>query len=124
MKVIFIGQEGQEPCALWGASALREGREYVVLEAEFLTGGANKFRIEVNCGEFPPLFDSRLFKVVDSTLSSAWTVSINWDGSVTMAPPDWQDTGFWENFSEYFDAAIESYEYWRNFLFSESRFGV
>ncbi|UQX03670.1 hypothetical protein [Streptomyces sp. RerS4] len=120
MKVRFTGVEGHEQSVRQGADALRQGQVYVVLEAYCQTDGPNYFRIEFRRGELPPLFDSRLFEVVDSEVHSSWTVSTEWDGSLTMAPAAWQVPGFWEEFMDHFPGAIEIYELGRDALMAGS----
>lgn len=119
MKVRFTGVEGHEQSVRQGADALRQGQVYTVLEAFCQTDGPNYFRIEFHRGEFPPLFDSRLFEVIDSTVHPSWTVSGEWDGSLTMSPEAWQVPGFWEDFMDHSSGAIEIYELGRDSLVSE-----
>ncbi|MFI5755733.1 hypothetical protein [Streptomyces sp. NPDC051569] len=121
MKVRFTGVEGHEQSVRQGADALRQGQVYVVLEAYCQADGPNYFRIEFRRGELPPLFDSRLFEVVDSGVHSSWTVSTEWDGSLTMAPAAWQVPGFWEEFMDHFPGAIEIYELGRDALMAGSK---
>jgi hypothetical protein len=116
MKVRFNGVEGHEQRIRQGADALRQGQEYVVLEAYSQVDGPNYFRIEFHRGELPPLFDSRLFDVVDPALHPSWTIGLEWDGSLTMAPASWQVPGFWEEFMEHAPDAIEAYELARDVL--------
>ncbi|WP_328401194.1 hypothetical protein OHS70_26390 [Streptomyces sp. NBC_00390] len=116
MKVRFTGTQGHEQSVRQGADALRQGQVYVVLEVYCQTEGPNYFRIEFRRGELPPLFDSRLFEVVDRTMHPSWTTSVEWDGSLTIAPAAWQSPGFWEEFTEHSPGAIEIYEMGRDAL--------
>lgn len=120
MKVRFIGAEGNEQSVRQGANALRLGQVYVVLEVYCQAEGANYFRIEFRRGELPPLFDSRLFEVVEPKMHPSWTLSIQWDGSLTIAPAAWQAPGFWEEFMDQSPGAIEIYELGRDVLMLES----
>ncbi|GGU55828.1 hypothetical protein [Streptomyces lavendofoliae] len=119
MKVRFTGLEGHEQSVRQGADTLHQGRIYVVLEVHCQTDGPNYFRIEFRRGELPPLFDSRLFEVVDPEVHPSWTVSTEWDGSLTMAPSAWQVPGFWEEFMDHSPDAIEKYEIGRDSLMSQ-----
>ncbi|MCX2968321.1 MULTISPECIES: hypothetical protein [Streptomyces] len=120
MKVRFTGVEGHEQSVRQGADVLRQGQVYVILEAYCQVDGPNYFRIEYRRGELPPLFDSRLFELVDPRMHSSWTVSTEWDGSLTMAPAVWQVPGFWEEFIDHFPRAIEVYELGKNALMAGS----
>lgn len=120
MKVRFTGVEGHEWSVRQGADVLRQGDVYAVLEAYCQSEGPNYFRIEFRRGEIPPLFDSRLFEVVDSGMHPSWTVSVEWDGSVTLAPAEWQVAGFWDGLMSHSPQAIETYEIGRRVLLSES----
>jgi len=120
VKVRFTGAEGREQSVRQGAHSLREGRVYVVLEVYCQAAGPNYFRIEYRSGETPPLFDARLFEVVDPRLSPSWTVSSKGDGVLTMAPAAWQVPGFWEEFMEHSSRAIEIYELGRDALMVDS----
>jgi hypothetical protein len=120
VKVRFTGLEGHEQSVRQGADALRQGQEYVVLEAYCQSEGPNYFRLEYRRGGLPPLFDSRLFEVVDSEIHPSWTASAEWDGSLTMAPAAWQKAGFWDDFMNHSPKAVEIYELGRDLLMSES----
>ncbi|MGA5131371.1 hypothetical protein ACPCTO_16320 [Streptomyces olivoreticuli] len=120
MKVKFTGSEGHEQSVRQGADVLRQGEAYVVLEAYCQSEGPNYFRIEFRRHELPPLFDSRLFEVVDPGMHPSWTVSAEWDGSLTLAPAAWQVAGFWDEFMNHSSEAVESYELERGLLMSES----
>jgi hypothetical protein len=116
MKVKFIESEGREQCIRQGSHELRSGSVYVVLGAECQSDGQNFFRIEYSSNDLPPLFDSRLFEVVDDSIDPNWTIRIGWDGSVTIQPEAWQQEGFWEDFTNYDPHAVESYRHWRDVL--------
>jgi hypothetical protein len=120
VKVRFTGAEGHEQNVRQGADALRQGQMYVVLEVYCQAEGPNYFRIEFRRGELPPLFDSRLFEVVEPKMHPSWTISAEWDGSLTMAPAAWQVPGFWEEFMDHSPGAIEIYERGRDVLVLES----
>ncbi|MFD5748640.1 hypothetical protein [Streptomyces sp. NPDC127033] len=110
VKVRFTGTAGHEQSVRQGAEALRQGQAYVVLEVYCQAEGPNCFRIEFLRGELPALFDSRLFEVVDRGMHPSWVTSIEWDGSLTMAPAAWQAPDFWEGLMEHSPDAIEIYE--------------
>ncbi|MFF3275200.1 hypothetical protein ACFYWU_30340 [Streptomyces chrestomyceticus] len=120
MRVRFTGLEGHEQRVRQGADALTPGRSYEVLEAYFQAEGPNYFRIEFHRGELPPLFDSRLFEVVDPELHPSWTASVEREGSITLAPAAWHAAGFWDDFMNHSPGAIETYELARNALMSDS----
>ncbi|MFE3776318.1 hypothetical protein [Streptomyces sp. NPDC059122] len=119
MKVRFTGLEGHEQSVRQGAGVLRQGQVYVVLEVYCQSEGPNYFRIEYRRGEIPPLFDSRLFEIVDSEIHPSWTISTEWDGSLTIAPAAWHKDGFWDEFMNHSPEAVDVYELDRRILMPE-----
>lgn len=120
MKVAFKGDEGLDQRIRHGSHLLRQGVEYVVLEIFCQVNGSNKFRIECADDEVPPLFDSRLFEVLDSSCASSWRLTIEWDGSLTLGPPAWAAAGFWEAVMDEEDQALEVYRRERDRILGES----
>lgn len=116
MRVRFTGVEGCPADLRQGAEVLRSGRDYIVLEVYCQVDGPNYFRIEFQIGEFPPLFDSRIFEVVDCSIHSSWVVSVEWEGSLTMGPQSWQESDFWEDLMEHSPKAVGAYNLERNSL--------
>ncbi|QFZ18539.1 hypothetical protein [Saccharothrix syringae] len=109
MKVRFTGSDGFERRVSQGAASLREGAEYVVLEIFAQADGANKFRIEYSDSELPALFDSRLFEVSSDEIPKGWTITRNWNGSLTLGPKEWARPEFWEAFIDHQSWAVELY---------------
>ncbi|MBW5481915.1 hypothetical protein [Streptomyces bambusae] len=110
MKVRFVGADGLEQRIRQGSQVLRVDRVYVVLETYCQSDGQNYFRIEHRPDDLPPLFDSRLFEVVDTEISPEWRISSGWDGSLRMAPGEWHVEGFWDEFMNHEPRAVEKYE--------------
>ncbi|RKN36770.1 hypothetical protein D7294_29610 [Streptomyces hoynatensis] len=71
--------------------------------------GQNYFRIEFSKSELPPLFDSRLFEMVEAEIHDSWVFSLEWDGSMKLGPAAWQVAGFWEDFMNHSDRAVDIY---------------
>jgi hypothetical protein len=86
------------------------GRDYTVLEVFAAADGRNLYRIEVYREQLPPLFDSRLFEIVDGSIPSHWTVSAGVQGDVTLGPKKWEAPGFWDAFIEGETWAVSLYE--------------
>lgn len=98
---------------------LRSGSEYTVLEIFSQADGPNYFRVEFSKGELPPLFDSRLFEVMESEFHNSWVFSLEWDGSTTIGPADWNVPGFWDDFMNHEERAVEVYQSVRNRIMLE-----
>jgi hypothetical protein len=109
MKVRFKGSAGMDQGVREGSDALSPGAEYTVLEVSCQADGPNRFRIEYSDSELPPLFDSRLFEILDSEFHASWELSLEWDGSITIGPAAWSVSGFWEDFMDGDGRAVEIY---------------
>ncbi|MEV6288094.1 hypothetical protein [Kribbella sp. NPDC051770] len=120
MKVRFVGVKDYPQHVRQGANGFHEGQVWPVLEAYFSVDGPNQLRIETIEGEGPGLYDSRLFEIVDPTLSSVWCCSIDADGSLTFAPEAWLVPGFWEQFFDQVPDAIDTFEIGRRAVLADS----
>lgn len=109
MKVRFVGEGSWGDVVTQGASSLRQGKEYVVLEIYSQADGQNLLRVESAPGKLPGLFDSRLFDVVDSGVPKAWKVFINEHGGVSVCPEPWNELGFWEGVMDGEPWAVDVY---------------
>ncbi|MFE0422019.1 hypothetical protein [Streptomyces sp. NPDC058953] len=109
MKVKFRGVEGLDRRVRQGAAMLRGGIEYIVLEIFCQADGVNYFRVEFSDEEIPPLFDSRLFDLVDADHPACWGLQLEPDGSLTWGPPAWNAPGFWDALMEHEDVARRIY---------------
>ncbi|WP_159043399.1 hypothetical protein [Streptomyces sp. NBRC 110028] len=95
---------------LQGVDALKEGREYVILELFAAHGKSALFRIEYIEGEGPALFDSRLFTVISSVLPPTWRYVQFETGSFALRPEPWSQPGFWESYFDHEPKALEVFE--------------
>jgi hypothetical protein len=120
VKVSLKGVEGFDQRVRVGSHLLRQGVEYVVLEISCQSDGPNHFRIDCSEDGIPPLFDSRMFEVLDYSCPSSWRPAIEWDGSITMGPPAWVAAGFWEDVMDENDQALEVYRYERGRILGDS----
>lgn len=110
MRVRFKGTGEYSVPITQGADSLREGRQYPVLEVFATADGRNMFRVEVFRGELPPLFDSRLFEVIDGGIPSHWTISAGLQGDITLGPAEWETPGFWDAFIDGAPWAADLYQ--------------
>ncbi|AVT39613.1 hypothetical protein C6W10_27790 [Plantactinospora sp. BB1] len=85
------------------------------MELSVQSGHFAYFRIEVVPNEAPPLFDIRLFEVLDAEIAPGWVARQN-DGVLTLGPSSWGVSGFWEAYLDRQDWAIRDYLYERNKL--------
>lgn len=114
MRIRFKGLGEYSPPITQGADCLTEGREYPVLELFATADGRNMFRIEVFHDELPPLFDSRLFEVIDGQIPAHWSVSAGVRGDITVGPAGWETQGFWDAFIDGAPWAVSLYESEKN----------
>jgi hypothetical protein len=119
VRVRFKGSEGFDQRVRQGSDALRTGSEYTVLEIFSQSDGPNYFRIEFAENERPPLFDSRLFEVTDSKFHDLWVFLLGWDGSTTIGPAAWNVPGFWDDFMNNREQAVEVYRSIRDRIMPE-----
>lgn len=99
---------------------LLASREYVVLEMIVHASRAPLYRIEVEPGGAPALFDSRRFEVVDHTLPASWQMHSNGGASWTFTTAELAAAGFWERFFDGDEATVLAYELVCNRLTRES----
>lgn len=110
MRVRFKGAGDYSTPITQGASRLREGREYPVLEVFSAADGENLFRIETVRDETPGLYDSRLFEVTDGSVPPHWAVSTGTRGDITLGPVEWETPGFWDAFFDGEPWAVNLYQ--------------
>ncbi|WP_059011876.1 hypothetical protein [Streptomyces specialis] len=106
----FTRSEGLEPRAFQGATALRPGAEYIVLEIFSQHNGDTSFRIEYSPYESCAIFDSRLFTITSPTIPPSWIYSQLESGSFSLCPEPWSHLGFWEAFYDRESEAVAVYE--------------
>jgi hypothetical protein len=114
VRIRFKGTSEYSIPITQGASRLREGREYSVLEVFSIADGENLFRFETVRDETPGLYDSRLFEVVDGRIPPHWVISVKTRGEITLGPPGWGAPGFWDAFFDGEPWAITLYQSEKN----------
>lgn len=120
LKVSYVPNGELPPHALRGGDALREGRDYVVLEVFSRPEQSSLFRVESIAGESSALFDSRLFTVSDSKIPSSWRIFDLGNGSFCLCPAPWDEMGFWEAYYDSEPWAVAVYEREKERILRES----
>ncbi|MFJ8693857.1 hypothetical protein [Streptomyces roseolilacinus] len=110
LRAKYVAPETSDRSVLQGTSALREGKEYVVLELFSQSDGNTLFRVEFNEGEDSALFDSRAFTITSHNLPPTWRYFQHSSGSFTLCPEPWSQLGFWEAYYEHEAHALRVYE--------------
>ncbi|MEU3192477.1 hypothetical protein ABZ686_18005 [Streptomyces sp. NPDC006992] len=110
MLARFSNPQTKDPKITQGTDALKEGREYTVLEVFVPHGKDPLFRVEFSESEDPALFDSRAFKVTSSHLPTTWRYFHFDTGSFALRPEPWSIPGFWEAYYDRSPWAVEVYE--------------
>lgn len=90
-----------------GGDYLTNGAVYEVIEVH-RGGTRTSFRIASDDGT-PALFDARGFATVDDSLPADWRIEATPD-HVTMGPAEFMASGFWEDYFDRNDVALELYE--------------
>ncbi|MFF4525025.1 hypothetical protein [Streptomyces bluensis] len=120
MRARFTPPRTNEAAILQGLDALKEGREYPVLEVFAPYGKSALFRLEFIEGEDPALFDSRAFIVTSSVMPPSWRYFQFDSGSFALRPKSWSRTGFWEAYYEHEPEALAIYEVEKQKILSSS----
>ncbi|QIB70559.1 hypothetical protein Ami103574_15215 [Aminipila butyrica] len=99
--------------------SLKVGMEYTVLAIEFYDKSESSFsesigdfilyRIKDNDGIVIP-FPAKLFEITSEELSACWVVNKEKDGSYSILPKLWSRLGFWEDYYNDEDTAIDEFE--------------
>lgn len=102
-----------------GYQSLKAGMEYTVLAIEFYDKSESSFsesigdftlyRIKDNEGNVVP-FPAKLFEITSEKLPACWVISKEKDGSYSILPKLWSRAGFWEDYYNDDDIAIEEFE--------------
>jgi hypothetical protein len=58
----------------------------------------------------PALFEPKMFEVVSPTIPKTWTITSPKPGCLSIAPAEWQRSGFWEEYFEMEPEAVKSFE--------------
>jgi hypothetical protein len=102
---------------------IRVGAEYPVLEV--LTT-ANRVLLRIpelfdttEYRDSPGLWDAAMFTVVSSRMPSCWVAELE-DGSMTLAPREWQRAGFWDDYFDVVPAAVDEYDRLRAAILAEA----
>ncbi|MFJ1992950.1 hypothetical protein [Streptomyces asiaticus] len=110
MRARFTPPRTEDTVMLQGTDALKERREYVVLEIFTPYGRSALFRIEFAESAEPALFDSRVFTVTSTDLPPTWRYTSYETGSFALCPEPWSRPGFWESYYDHDPSALEVYE--------------
>ncbi|AOT59715.1 hypothetical protein [Streptomyces rubrolavendulae] len=110
LRVKYVPPEALDRSALQGTTALRERKEYVVLELFSQSDGNTLFRVEYNESEDSALFDSRAFTITSHNLPPTWRYFQHSSGSFSLCPEPWSQPGFWEAYYERESHARKVYE--------------
>ncbi|MFI1864383.1 hypothetical protein [Streptomyces jumonjinensis] len=120
MRARFTPPQTSDSEILQGIDALKEGREYVILEIFARRGKSALLRVEFIEGEDSALFDSRAFTVTSHTLPSSWRYFQFETGSFALRPESWNQPGFWESYYDHQRQALEVYETEKRNILSSS----
>jgi len=98
--------------------SLKVGKEYIVLAIEFYDkskstfsesiGDFTLYRIKDNDGVVKP-FPAKLFEITSGNLPTCWVVYEEKDGSYSILPKIWARVGFWEDYYNDDDTALEEF---------------
>ncbi len=99
--------------------ALTIGKEYIVLSIEFydksestfsnLLGDFVVYRFKDNDGIVIP-YPAKLFEIVSQKMPSIWIIQQGKGNTYSVLPKTWARSGFWEDFYNDDDSAIEDFE--------------
>ncbi|MFI1534115.1 hypothetical protein [Streptomyces anandii] len=120
MRVQFTPRPDGDVGTLQGVDALREGREYTVLEVFVPHGKRALFRMEFIEGEDSALFDSSAFTVTSSALPPSWRYFQFDSGSFALRPEPWSKVGFWESYYDHDPTALQVYQREREKIMASS----
>jgi len=92
---------------------------YTVLAVE--TTGENEIllRIESENAQTPALFPAKEFELLDDSIPSIWTISIEPSGTLDLRPVSWRRPGFWEDFFDGDMTARQLYEQARDAILAD-----
>ena len=79
------------------------------------------FRIISDDEHTPILADSRQFKTISNDIPSGWIVNLPKEGFIELAPQKWTRLGFWEDFFNGEQEALNDFEEEKNKMMSEDR---
>jgi hypothetical protein len=85
------------------------GTDYVVME--ILAGrGHTEFRVLNPASSYDSLgiWDAAMFEIVRDQIPRCWVADLR-DGLLTLAPPEWHQPGFWEDYFDGVPAAVATY---------------
>ncbi|TVL87794.1 hypothetical protein [Streptomyces sp. SAJ15] len=92
---------------------IRVGADYPVLE---IMTSADRVLLRIperldtsTDRDSPGLWDAAMFTVVSERMPSCWVAALE-GGSLTLAPPEWQRPGFWEDYFDAKPAAVAEYD--------------
>ncbi|MEV8395408.1 MULTISPECIES: hypothetical protein [unclassified Streptomyces] len=59
--------------------------------------------------DIPGLWDAAMFEVVSDRIPACWVTRLD-DGRLTLAPKEWQQPGFWEDYFDHLPDAMDEYD--------------
>ncbi|MFG2097309.1 hypothetical protein [Streptomyces sp. NPDC048612] len=96
-----------------GHPGIRVGADYPVLE---ITTSADQVLLRIperldtsTDRDSPGLWDAVMFTVISERMPSCWVATLD-GGVLTVAPPEWQRPGFWEDYFDAEPAAVAEYD--------------
>lgn len=99
------------------------GRIYHVMSVEIDADGKRRYGIVTSevAGEWPSMgaHQAECFELLSTTVPSNWRSKISANGTVSIAPGAWQESGFFEAFYDRDLAAYPIFERERDLILSE-----
>ncbi|OGO16649.1 MAG: hypothetical protein A2Z14_09820 [Chloroflexi bacterium RBG_16_48_8] len=95
------------------------GKAYHVLSITATPERGINFRIISDDGRTPILADSRQFRVISGKIPSCWVANLAENGFIELAPRKWIRSGFWEDFFNGMQEALNDFEEERDKIKSE-----
>lgn len=99
--------------------SIKIGKEYVVLAVEFYNNSISTFsqaigdyvlyRIKDDEGNVMP-FPSKIFEIISEEIPLNWVIYCEEDGSCSLLPKQWARNGFWDDYYNYEDSAVDSFK--------------
>jgi hypothetical protein len=102
-------------------SWLTVGKVYCVLSVTVTLKQGINFRIISDDEQTPILADSRQFKIISNDIPRGWIVNLPKDNFIELAPQKWTRLGFWEEFFNGEQEALNDFEEEKSKMMSEGR---
>jgi hypothetical protein len=89
---------------------LTVGRTYIVLAMRADAGREVTLRIVADDRRTAGIFPSSWFESVDDKIPAEWVVKLDDTGTVHLSPKAWLRDGFWEDYFNGDNSAVEEFE--------------